>query len=60
MLCVLAGYFAKAVVMNGWGISTATDIVLAWMVGKRVFGNGRSSPSLSPFAQLLNLIFFML
>ena len=25
---------------NGWGIVTATDIVLAWLVAKMVFGNG--------------------
>ncbi len=27
-------------VANGWGISTATDIALAWLVARLVFGNG--------------------
>ena len=29
-----------SVVANGWGISTATDIALAWLVARLVFGNG--------------------
>ena len=46
----LGDYFPAGVVFNGWGISTATDIVLAWMIGKRVFGNGH--PAI-PFLLLL-------
>lgn len=26
--------------MAGWGVVTATDIVLAWLVGRLVFGDG--------------------
>jgi NhaA family Na+:H+ antiporter len=29
-----------ALLHNGWGIVTATDIALAWVVAKKVFGNG--------------------
>jgi NhaA family Na+:H+ antiporter len=29
-----------ALLHNGWGIVTATDIALAWVVAKRVFGRG--------------------
>ncbi len=29
-----------AAVRNGWGIPTATDIALAWLVARMVFGNG--------------------
>ena len=33
-----SGNFAE--VANGWGIPTATDIALAWLVARLVFGNG--------------------
>ena len=29
-----------ALLHKGWGIVTATDIALAWMVAKKVFGKG--------------------
>ena len=29
-----------AAVANGWGVPTATDIALAWLVARLVFGNG--------------------
>ena len=32
-------------VANGWGIPTATDIALAWLVARVVFGRGHSAVS---------------
>lgn len=37
LLCVLLD--APAIVYGGWGIPTATDIALAWLVARVVFGN---------------------
>jgi len=31
---------SKATLFNGWGIVTATDIPVAWMVSRFVFGEG--------------------
>ncbi|MEX1024348.1 MAG: Na+/H+ antiporter NhaA [Planctomycetota bacterium] len=42
-LAFSAGFFEgldPAVVRNGWGIPTATDIALAWLVARAVFGAG--------------------
>ena len=36
-----------SVVANGWGIPTATDIALAWLVARLVFGRGH--PARQPF-----------
>ena len=30
-------------VLRGWGIPTATDIALAWLVARLVFGNGHAA-----------------
>ncbi|MFT5432697.1 MAG: NhaA family Na+:H+ antiporter, partial [Myxococcota bacterium] len=35
-----AGHADFAVVAHGWGIPTATDIALAWLIARLVFGNG--------------------
>ncbi len=35
---ILEGAIGQSVWANGWGITTATDIALAWMVAKIVFG----------------------
>eukprot|EP00929_Paragymnodinium_shiwhaense_P024873 TRINITY_DN15186_c0_g1_i1.p1 TRINITY_DN15186_c0_g1~~TRINITY_DN15186_c0_g1_i1.p1 ORF type:complete len:727 (-),score=135.72 TRINITY_DN15186_c0_g1_i1:48-2228(-) len=35
-----AEYYTLAELFRGWGIVTATDIALAWMVAKLVFGSG--------------------
>ena len=32
--------FGQEVWANGWGIPTATDIALAWLIARLVFGNG--------------------
>ena len=34
-----AGHADYDVVANGWGVPTATDIALAWLVARMVFGN---------------------
>ena len=38
-----AGHEDYAAVANGWGIPTATDIALAWLVARMVFGNKHSA-----------------
>lgn len=44
ILCFNAGMFGEGVeysaVQRGWGIPTATDIALAWLVSRAVFGAG--------------------
>jgi len=37
------GHADYAAVANGWGIPTATDIALAWLVARMVFGNKHSA-----------------
>jgi NhaA family Na+:H+ antiporter len=34
-----SGHDDFAVIANGWGIPTATDIALAWLVARMIFGN---------------------
>ncbi len=34
-----AGHKDYGVVANGWGVPTATDIALAWLVARMIFGN---------------------
>ena len=36
---LFAGHPDFAVVANGWGVPTATDIALAWLVARMIFGN---------------------
>jgi len=36
---VLTEGVTRATILNGWGIPTATDIALAWLVARLVFGN---------------------
>jgi len=42
---VLTGGINMDSILNGWGIPTATDIALAWLVARLVFGN--SHPAVS-------------
>jgi len=37
---LFAGHEHYSVVQNGWGVPTATDIALAWLVARVVFGAG--------------------
>lgn len=39
-LVIFGGTDDFSAVANGWGIPTATDIALAWLVARLVFGNG--------------------
>lgn len=41
----LNALFGEAAWSNGWGIPTATDIALAWLVAKLIFGNGHPAIS---------------
>jgi hypothetical protein len=42
-----------ATLYNGWGIVTATDIALAWVVAKKVFGEGHPAIGTSAHATLV-------
>lgn len=42
---VLNHLFGSSKFIRGWGIPTATDIALAWLVARRVFGNYHSAVS---------------
>ncbi len=35
----LNGFFGSPALVNGWGIPTATDIAISWLVARLVFGN---------------------
>ena len=40
--------YAWQTIAHGWGIPTATDISLAWMVANQIFGAGRESAPTAP------------
>lgn len=50
---VFNGMFGSPEYMNGWGITTATDIALAWLLARLIFG--RSHPAVS-FLLLLAVV----
>jgi len=39
------GEVERSVIQNGWGVPTATDIALAWLVARAVFGAGHPAVS---------------
>lgn len=36
---LLNGLFGSPALINGWGIPTATDIAISWLVARHIFGN---------------------
>ena len=42
---LIQGEITRETILNGWGIPTATDIALAWLVARMVFGAGHPAVS---------------
>jgi len=50
---ILNGLFGSPELINGWGIPTATDIAISWLVARLIFGN--SHPAIA-FLLLLAIV----